>query len=359
MERTMEQMATVNSRDALQAGFTARSATMDDLPAAMEISDLCDREVIGTSTGFSRHFKIFWTEPDCTLEKDVRVIESPTGEVVGFSHVQCEPPCVRARVIGYVRPDYRGRGLGTTLAEWTEARARQMTRNAPAGARTSLHKGVLSGDEHGAMLLRDQGMEISRHFVFMVVDFDDLPQAPVWPDGVELRPVSWEEHGRLICRAEVEIFRDHWGEVPKTDEQAFERFRHWIENDPEYDPNLWFVAWAGDEIAGMSLCFPKGEGDPEKGYVGILGVRRPWRGKGLGLALLRHSFCDFYSRGLRKVALHADAENITGALRLYTGAGMTIRRQYDNYEKELRPGKELAVSSSDDLAPYEDSDSEK
>ena len=108
------------------------------------------------------------------------------------------------------------------------------------------------------------------------------------------------------------------------------------------------MAWSGEEIAGISLCWPKGEGDPEKGYIGILGVRRAWRGKGLGLALLQHSFVEFYRRGKKQATLHADAENITGALRLYTKAGMHIHRQFDNYEKELRAGEELSTQTLDD-----------
>jgi ribosomal protein S18 acetylase RimI-like enzyme len=77
-------------------------------------------------------------------------------------------------------------------------------------------------------------------------------------------------------------------------------------------------------------------------------VRRPWRGKGLGLALLRHSFVEFHRLGRKHAALHADAENITGALRLYTNAGMRIERQTDLFEKELRPGRELATRTLED-----------
>jgi ribosomal protein S18 acetylase RimI-like enzyme len=65
----------------------------------------------------------------------------------------------------------------------------------------------------------------------------------------------------------------------------------------------------------------------------------------LGLALLRHSFNEYYRRGKRKVGLGVDAENLTGALRLYERAGMHVHRQYNSYEKELRAGKEISVQS--------------
>jgi ribosomal protein S18 acetylase RimI-like enzyme len=81
------------------------------------------------------------------------------------------------------------------------------------------------------------------------------------------------------------------------------------------------------------------------GWVGTLGVRRPWRKRGLGLALLRYSFNEFYRRGIRKVGLGVDAQNLTGALRLYEGAGMHVHQTFDQYEKELRPGTEISTQT--------------
>ncbi len=76
-----------------------------------------------------------------------------------------------------------------------------------------------------------------------------------------------------------------------------------------------------------------------------LGVRRQWRKRGIGLALLRHSFGEFYRRGKRMAGLGVDAENLTGALRLYENAGMHVHLAFDHFEKELRPGKEISVQS--------------
>jgi ribosomal protein S18 acetylase RimI-like enzyme len=100
---------------------------------------------------------------------------------------------------------------------------------------------------------------------------------------------------------------------------------------------LWVIAWDGNEIAGFSLNrFRMGIG-----WVGTLGVRRPWRKKGLGLALLRHSFGEFYKRGMKTIGLGVDASNPTGATRLYQGAGMYIASEFITYDKELRAGKAL------------------
>jgi ribosomal protein S18 acetylase RimI-like enzyme len=113
----------------------------------------------------------------------------------------------------------------------------------------------------------------------------------------------------------------------------------------EFDPTLLFLAMDGDEIAGVNICRPHAYNDREVGWVGTLGVRRPWRKQGIGLALLRHSFNEFYRRGYRKVGLGVDAQNLTGALHLYETAGMHVHRAFDQYEKELRPGTEFSVES--------------
>jgi ribosomal protein S18 acetylase RimI-like enzyme len=108
---------------------------------------------------------------------------------------------------------------------------------------------------------------------------------------------------------------------------------------------LYFIAMDGNEIAGINLCRPHIPYDADQGLVGSIGVRRPWRKRGLGLALLRHAFNEFYRRGTRKVGLGVDAQSLTGALRLYENAGMHIEQADDFYEKELRPGVEISVQS--------------
>jgi len=108
----------------------------------------------------------------------------------------------------------------------------------------------------------------------------------------------------------------------------------------QHDPSLWFLAMDGDQIAGISLCQDEKE---RGGWVHSLGVLRSWRQKGLGLALLHHSFGEFYRRGIHNVYLGVDSENLTGATRLYERAGMHVVREEYVYEKELRGGKELSI----------------
>ena len=100
-----------------------------------------------------------------------------------------------------------------------------------------------------------------------------------------------------------------------------------------YDPALWFVAYDGDEVAGYLIGKAEEGGDPKLGWVEVLGVRRPWRRRGLALALLLHAFGEFERRGCERVGLGVDASNLTGAVRLYERAGMRPVRQHDAHEK--------------------------
>jgi len=170
--------------------------------------------------------------------------------------------------------------------------------------------------------------------------------APEWPEGIVVRAMRVGQDERAAIQAVRESFRDHWAYVEQPFEEEFERWQHFMKNDKDFDPAIWFLAWDGDEVAGVSLCWPKTNGDPDMGWVGTLGVRRPWRRKGLGLALLRHSFGEFHRRGKKRVGLGVDAHSLTGATRLYEKAGMYVARVYNVYEKELRPGVDLSTQSA-------------
>jgi ribosomal protein S18 acetylase RimI-like enzyme len=112
----------------------------------------------------------------------------------------------------------------------------------------------------------------------------------------------------------------------------FEEWKRLRLDAPEADTSVWFVAWDGDEIAGVIRC------DTEKfggGFVGALTVRKPWRGRGIGMALLRRAFREFHRRGVPHVSLGVDAQNSSGATRLYERAGMRVVSEDVVFTKQL------------------------
>jgi ribosomal protein S18 acetylase RimI-like enzyme len=154
-----------------------------------------------------------------------------------------------------------------------------------------------------------------------------------------------------LVHAHRNSFCDHWGHVAVPFEQELKEWEYWIRNDPDFDETLTFLAVAGEQIAGYASCDPKHSEDPAMGYVGVLGVTRPWRRRGIALALLRHTFREFKKRGQRRVCLGVDAASLTGAVDLYKAAGMTVSIQTNALEKELRAGEDLSLQALSEGVP--------
>jgi ribosomal protein S18 acetylase RimI-like enzyme len=153
------------------------------------------------------------------------------------------------------------------------------------------------------------------------------PEPPDWPEGIAVRP--WREGDDPVFHELLQdSFSEHFGFQPRT----FEEWLRIQDSQPETDRALWTLALAGDEVAGGTVCSWHSSGDRTFGWVNELGVRGPWRRRGLGLALLRHAFVQLGGLGATRVGLGVDAENTTGAVRLYERAGMHVTRRYDTWE---------------------------
>jgi ribosomal protein S18 acetylase RimI-like enzyme len=176
----------------------------------------------------------------------------------------------------------------------------------------------------------------------MNISLADEPPPVIWPEGITVRTFADLPDLRAVCLADNDAFRDHRGHVEGDLDERVTRWQHFLDNDPDFDPELWFLAMDGDEIAGVSLCESHLGEDRTIGLVDALGVRRPWRRRGLGLALLLHSFHALRRHGKTTATLGVDAQSLTGATRLYEKAGMTVYRRMTMMERELRPGQEIS-----------------
>jgi ribosomal protein S18 acetylase RimI-like enzyme len=149
---------------------------------------------------------------------------------------------------------------------------------------------------------------------------DEIPDRPL-PAGLEVRPADVAQL-RQIWEAEVEAFAGHWG--AQTDARAEARWQAFLD-DPLQDLALWQVAWDGDEIAGMVRPFISPEENSrfgvKRGWCENISTRAPWRGRGVASALIPRALLALRARGMTEAALGVDAQNETGALRLYRGMG--------------------------------------
>ena len=329
----------------LPKNFTARPATLDDVEAVVDLLNACSIEQIGKPQTEAHRIRSDWQSPTFNRETDTLIALAPDGSLVGHAALWDSEPHVRIYVAGDVHPQYKGQGIGTALCQWAEERGRQAILKAPAGTRVVLVQETLSANEAAQELLCEQGYQLVRHSFHMLIEMNGLPPEPVVPDGITIHAFVRDRDMRALVLADRDAFKDHWGYVEHPLEEEYQEWVHWIDNNPDHDPSLWFLATDGEEIAGMSLCCPKTAEDPGMGWVDSLGVRRQWRRRGIALALLHHSFGELYRRGKRKVGLEVDAQSLTGATRLYEKAGMRVDRQYAVYERELCPGEDLSTQS--------------
>lgn len=317
----------------LAPGLSLRSAQSADLKeVARLILEVCTADGDPTVAASEEDLKRFWDSPDFKLETDAWVVQTSEGRIVGYQEFYSRHAHASLNGDGYVHPEHHGQGIGTAMLRALEARAREEMKLAKPDLRVFLRNGMPTGDAAARELHEVEGYHPVRFTWHMEIKLEEAPRPPAWPDGIELRPFVREEHDHMVFEAHEEAFSDHWGHAPGT----FEVWQHRISGREGLDPSLWFIAWDGAEIAGYALCrYRMGIG-----WVDTLGVRRAWRKRGLGEALLLHSFGEFYKRGTNAIGLGVDAENPTGATRLYEKAGMHVAAEYVVYEKELRLGRE-------------------
>ena len=320
----------------LAPGYAIRAPRPDEAEAVHALIVASDIAEFGESQGYGLdELRADWSQLD--LDRDAWIVAGPDGACVGYAYVQHRRH-VRIDSEGYVHPEHFGRGIGTALVRLVEARAREHVALAPPDARVVVHNYINALNGEARALLEGEGYAAVRYFWRMEAELEGPPPEPAWPPGIAVRAFVPGEDERTFHETAEEAMADHWGRVPIPFE-VWERRRQ----ARAFDPGLWFLAVADGEPAGVALC-RMSEGI---GWVGTLAVRRPWRRRGLGLALLRHAFGEFYRRGTRRVGLGVDAESPTGATRLYERAGMRVAHQYAVFGKELRPGTELTEAEDD------------
>ncbi|MDT7573476.1 MAG: mycothiol synthase [Actinomycetota bacterium] len=310
-----------------QNDFRWRAATDADLDALTAMLDAATREHLGEPTSAAQVADRL-AAPGCVLAEDSVLVEA-AGSVVGFSQVWVAPPA-DIRAFTRVHPDWRGLRLGSELAAWALGRARSRAGTLGEDA-VRYSTTAWAGDRSASAVLRGAGLRELRHFLRMATE---LPASvPPVPSDVVLEAFVPGSDEQALWSAYCESFAEHWG-AERPDEKGF----WWDVRDAPtagYDPSLWTVTRAGEQITGFSLGREsERQGSPE-GFVMVIGVRPAWRSKRIGQALLSHTLRQLEVRGLSRAALDVDADNVTDALRLYRSVGMTPEPAFTIWGAEL------------------------
>ena len=287
-----------------------------DAAAVTEVVVALESSLYGESAFSQGDLEDEWSDLD--LERNARVVRDG-DRIVGYGAVHELGELWRAE--GFVHPDELGRGIGTLIATGLEEDA------ARRGARR-IQSNVFEIDPAARSLLESLGYRAVRVFRELRIELEGPPPSPEWPDGLRVVAFDPARDALEFHAAHQEAFADHWDYTPRD-------FEAWCKRhlgSERFDPTLWCVARAGDEIAAGTICAGDTYGG---GWVHVIFTRRPWRRQGVGAALLRDALGRFWARGEHSVGLGVDAANETGAFRLYERAGMAPVLGWVMYEKEL------------------------
>jgi len=267
--------------------------------------------------------------------KDVLIAEVD-GRVIGWTRVwRTQDPAGLTLYNHFVNllPEWYGKGIRVAMLRHNELRLKEIANQHSEDADRMLQSTAVDTDTDWISTLESEGYKIFRYGFLMVrPNLDNIPDLPL-PEGIEVRPVK-PEHHRAIIDAWNEACKDMRGQIPISDED-FEGFQE----SQIFDPSLWQIAWYRDQVVGTTMNFINRQANEEvgrrRGRVEAISVRRPWRGKGIAKALIARSLKLLKSRGMTEAALGVDAENPSGALKLYQKMGFQIVKRGGIYRKQL------------------------
>lgn len=316
-------------------GFTARPATLDDLQTAVDVMNAVTQADVGKSDNTPFTVGRYWQGSDMNLETDTLLVFAPDGQAAGLAQFIEDIPPLPYDADTFVHPAYVDSEVGDVLLHWIDERAQQALQKAPAGVPVTLeHIYVYTQNRAAQRRLEKFGYTRDRIFYRMEIVFDEPPPDPQRPAGITIRSFRRGVEERALYDAYIEAQADEWGQDHAL---PFDKWLYYfIEVEENFDPAAWFIACEGETIVGYALCRWERAGEPARSTVRYLAVRRPWRKRGIALALLQAAFGGIYRHGKRGAGLGVDATSYTGADRLYVRAGMRRAFETLRYRKVLR-----------------------
>jgi mycothiol synthase len=309
----------------------ATQADAGDIHQLIRAAEIHDREPLVTP--LEEIIEVF-EDPHVDPEQDV-LLGEVHGRVVAWGRVWHHPSgdrLERAYLFGTVHPTQRRRGIGTTLFARQLERARSILEtydhDLPRYIRTSAWDWLTDAQQ----LYERFGFRPVRWFDELLRGLDPPLEISEIP-GVTICP--WQpDRSEAVRVLHNEAFSDHWGSGV-IDAQA------WEKRNTDYGTrlDLSVIALAGDEVVGYCLneVYPD---DAEllgrrDGWIGTLGVAREHRGRGIATALIAAAIRNFRDAGLTHASLGVDADNPTGAHRLYYRLGFRLEKRSVTHQLEV------------------------
>ena len=297
------------------SGLTLRHATPEDASAVIGLINAAEILDAGEVVLELADIQADWAHPLLSLRDDVLLVEAD-GSLVAWAQVEGE------RADANVHPDFRGRGIGLALIEWTEKRALE---------RAPFHAAVRIGQTVPESMVGIDELFVARGYerlwdswVLRLPPEVGLSSTPV-PAGVVIRQFRDNED-----RAVYHLIDDAFSEWEGRESRPFADWQANTLLRPDFDPKLLLVAAHGDRLIGA--CF--GIQYETEGWLSQIAVAKEHRGQGIATALLTALFAEFRARGEQRLGLNTDSR--TGALGLYLGLGMRVEQTFTRWSKLLR-----------------------
>ena len=290
--------------------LTSRPATAADATAIYELVAACELEDDGVAevdlhdiaVGFERHG--FEPALDTLLVFD--------GQDLAAS-----AELYRSRAEANVLPTHRGRGIGTALLRWIEARAVALGEHVVGQTKTDADTGARE-------LFLTSSYDHSWTSWIIRIELARPPAPPDMPAGISIRPYE-----RSDARLVHQVIDDAFSEWPGRNPEPYEVWAPQVLAHPAFEPALSPLAFDGEELVGGVLSMDY----PEEGWIQQVATKATHRRRGIAQALLRTALGGFYKR--RRPMAGVSTDSRTGALGLYEKVGMRVVRQYTRYTKHL------------------------
>lgn len=253
------------------------------------------------------------------------------GQIAGYSQMESwleEDGRWVYLIMGWVLPEWRGRGIGSALLEWGEQTARRMAESEHPGQPWELAANASSTERDSTALLEEAGY-VSGYTV-LEMDLERqvaLPELPL-SEGIQVRPVLPEQLP-LLAASVNECYQNEYDENRYLEHFDVDEYIASL-SDPAQDPGLWQVAWDGAQIAGQVMTKIRPDRSAE---VFEVSVRPAWRRKGLARALLARALRELRGRGVEVIRLNTVAEFRTRAMDMYGSVGFRMLKEFLRYRK--------------------------
>jgi len=306
-----------------------------DLAAIADLINTCEEvDRLDEGTSISELQQKFNT-PSLDKARDIRLWEDANGKLIGFAQLSIVEPgeVIDGRLSFRVHPEARGGDVEAVAIAWGEVRMREVSvmRSSPVKLRSS----VRAEDGDRISVLASCGFKVDRYFFRMARSLSEPIPEPQFPQGFALIQFPGEQDATAWVEMFNQSFIDDWNHHDLT----VDRFKYNLAK-PDYRNDLNLIAVTGDgTFVAFCYCHISQEENDRtgrnEGWIAYLGTRRGFRKIGLGRAMLLAGLHRLKAAGVATAILGVDAENSSGALRLYESAGFHNIRNSMSYVKDV------------------------